>query len=293
MDIITKMKQIHLYSNNEQEIISYLLNYPEKLKDLTAGELAKLTYTSTSSVVRLAQKLGYRGYNDFKIAYISEFVNSKKTLQYIDANFPFKQNDDIFTIAKNISILSIEAINESLSLVDLDNYNRAVDLLDQAAVIDIYGPGSNQYLAYNFMMPLKRIKKQVNIPFSHQEFIANALSSDATHAALVITYTGEMKEVIEYCKLLRQTNTPIIGITSIGDNSISQLCDITLNIATQEKIYSKIGTFSSKNAIMYVLNILYAGIFVKNYEQNMENLLGHKKRATNFNSKIKPLKEDK
>ena len=143
------------------------------------------------------------------------------------------------------------------------------------------------------MMPLKRIKKHVNIPFSHQEFIANALSSDARHVALVITYTGEMKEIIEYCKLLKQTATPIIGITSVGDNSIAQLCDLTLNVATKEKIYSKIGTFSSKSAIMYVLNILYSGIFVKNYQDNMKTLLEHKKRATNFSSKIKPLKEKK
>ena len=50
------------------------LNYGSDIKDISVRELASLAYTATSAVTRLCVKLGYKGYNDFKDAYLAELI---------------------------------------------------------------------------------------------------------------------------------------------------------------------------------------------------------------------------
>ena len=84
----------------------------------------------------------------------------------------------------------------------------------------------------------------------------------------------------------------MICISSVGNNSISDLCDITLNIVTWEKMFSKISTFSSSVSTLLVLDILYAGLFARDYDKNKQRLLKVKANTTGFRSKIQPLIED-
>ena len=292
MNMISKMNQHHFFSTSEKAVIKFILNNPDFLKSATTKDLAKETYTSPSTIVRLAQKLGCEGYSDFKIKFLSEAQDSKTQLFSIDANFPFHKNDSIQSISTNLSYLSIDAIQETTSLINFEDYEAAINILHKSSFIDIYGVGTNQHLAYNFALDMKRINKEVTLAQSHQELIINATYSNLKRASLIISYTGETKEILEYCKILKKSKSPMICITSIGDNSISDLCDITLNIVSNEKMFSKIGNFSSRLSIILALNILYAGVFEKNYDDNVNLSIDMKRKATDFRSKIKPLIED-
>ena len=54
----------------------------------------------------------------------------------------------------------------------------------------------------------------------------------------------------------------------MGSNSISDLSHLSLDIVSREKVFSKIGLFSSKYSILMVLDLLYSGIYRENYEEN-------------------------
>ena len=60
------------FSHSEKEIAHYILNEGEKVLNLSIKELAKKTYTSPATIVRLCHKLGLEGYGDFKIKYSAE-----------------------------------------------------------------------------------------------------------------------------------------------------------------------------------------------------------------------------
>jgi len=292
MDILGKMKQPHFFSNSEQAVIDYISKQPDILKKATVKELANTTYTSASTIVRLYQKLDCQNYSDFKLQFLSAVENRKGTLTSIDANFPFHKGDSFSDLSKNIGILSCDAINETLSLIDETIYQKAIDILHNADHIDLYGVGTNQSLAFDFKMNLMRIGKNVNVSHDHQQLTISAAYSTPGHVALIMSYTGETHETIEYCRLLKKSKTPMICITNIGNNTISDLCDISLKIVSKERMFSKIGMFSSKMSIMLILDILYSGIFVKNYDDNITLLFNKRKITTNFRSNVPPLLED-
>ena len=59
-------------SQSQQLIADYLLEKRSNIKDMTIKELAVATYTSTGTIIRLAKKLGYQGYEDFKADFLKE-----------------------------------------------------------------------------------------------------------------------------------------------------------------------------------------------------------------------------
>lgn len=292
MNLIQKLKQPNYYSRVEQSIIDYILEYPDYVFSASSQELAAVTYTSSSSVVRLCQKLGCAGYNDFKIKYATGKEQHYFKEKYTDANFPFEKNDSIKTIANNISNLNIESIHETMSLLDEETYERAIDLLYHADIIDIYGISINLQLAHDFKYKLSRINRLVEIQGFQQQQTLHAARSTPNRCALILSYTGETQEVLEVVEMLKPTKTPIISITSMGDNSLAQASDIVLNIVSREKLYSKIGQFSSRTSILMILDFLYSGIFQKDYDSNIEYLIKINKRVTKINSKFEPLHEE-
>lgn len=291
MDILGKMKQPHFFSNSEQAIITYIMEHSEAFKKATVKELAHISYTSSSTVIRLYQKLGYQNYSDFKLDFFSALESQSIAHIPIDANFPFTKDDGFSTIVKNMGILSVNAIDETLSLIDETLYQNVIKLLDNADFIDIYGVGTNQNLAFDFKMNMLRINKLVNIPYDHQQLVINAASSNPKHVSLIISYTGETHETIEYCRYLKTTGSPMICITNMGNNTISDLCDISLKIVSREKMFSKIGTFSSKVSIMMILDILYSGVFILNYDENLDMIIKKRKATTSFRSTFPSLSE--
>ena len=70
--------------------------------------------------------------------------------------------------------------------------------------------------------------------------------------------------------ILKNMQTPIIAITSIADNNLSKLADVTLRISSREMLLTKIGDFATTTSIKYILDTLYAGIFSFDYQKNLD-----------------------
>lgn len=65
MFIVQKLETMHL-SSSQSEVARYLLDKKLEIENMTIYELARKTYTSPATIVRLAKKLGYEGYEALK-----------------------------------------------------------------------------------------------------------------------------------------------------------------------------------------------------------------------------------
>lgn len=277
MDIIERMRNQDNFTASEKEIIHLILNKPETLMSFpTAAQLAAAAYTSASTVVRLCKKLGCSSYGEFKANFISQYEKRQSALLYVDASLPFKSSDAPMNVLKQLTELESIALHQTLSLIDLDTFNRIVSMLSRASCIDIYGSGNNVNLLHDFAYKMGSIHRQVRISLDHQQQMLAAASQYTDHCALVISYSGETHSTLRYARLLKQNKTPSISVTSHGENSLTAVTDEHLYIATLEsKSYSntKIGSFSSGISVMTLMNYLYAGVFLADYERNYQCLL--------------------
>lgn len=127
----------------------------------------------------------------------------------------------------------------------------------------------NLFACNEFKHNMSRIKRRVEISsnFGDQGFAAALAEKNS--CAIVISYSGENPSLQDVLQLLKQRNIPIIAITSIGENTLTQYADCVLRICTREKLYSKIANFSTSNSIHYLLNTIYSCIFAQDYDNNL------------------------
>lgn len=280
MDIIEQMRNQDNFTASEQEIINLILNKPETLMSITtASQLGSAAYTSASTVVRLCKKLGCCNYAEFKTNFISQYQKRESALLHVDASVPFKSSDSPKDVLNQLTELEGIAVRQTLSLMNLNIYNKVIKMLNDAFCIDIYGAGCNVNLLHDFAYKMGSIHRQVRISLDHQQQILSAAAKTPKHCAIIISYSGETLSTLEYARLLRKNRIPSISITSQGANSLTALTDEHLYIATLEsKSYAnaKIGAFTSNISIMTIMNYLYAGVFLSEYDSNYQLLLEDK-----------------
>ena len=258
------------FSNSEKVIIEFIIDKKLAIKDMTTKDIANATYTSPSTLIRIAHKMGFNGWNELKEAYLKEEEYLQSHFCDIDANYPFQNNDTIMSIASKIATLKKESIDDTLSLITHDDLQKAVQIIRKASSIQLFAVSNNLYISREFKHNMNRIRKRVDICSTQGELVYTACTCDPKSCALVISYSGETPILKRTVLALKAQNIPIIAITNIGDNTIARLSDCVLKICTREKLYSKIATFSTDSAITYLLDVIYSCIFALDYDKNKE-----------------------
>lgn len=291
MSIMTQLEFELEFSQSEKEISRYILNHGDEVLGMSVKELAKKTYTSPATIVRLCKKIGLEGYNDFKIKYSAELQYDLHHTDRIDVNFPFQKDDTQQMICHKLATLSQEVIADTVKLIDFDELNRIVQLLDQNNAIDVYGSSNSLLAAMSFQHKMMRIQKNVNLRVLHGEQIFMSYNSNEKRIAIIISYSGETNEIIQIAQTLKEKKTPLVVLTSIGDNRLSHYADYILNIGSREKIFTKIAPFASQTSIEYLLNVIFSCIFQKNYDKNIHHKISYDKKNDSRHPLLSPISD--
>lgn len=257
------------FSSNEQIIVDYILDKKMAIKDMTTKDIAQATYTSPSSLIRIAHKMHFAGWNELKEAYLNEESYLETHFKDIDANIPFKNNDTIMSIASKIAALEKESIEDTLSLITHDDLQKCVQIIRKSSEIQLFAASNNLMITKEFRHNMSRIKKRVNVHSIQSEIIFNAYLADEDSCALVVSYSGETRDLNRCVRALKEKRIPVIAITSIGNNTLSSLADCVLHVTTREKLYSKIATYTTDTAITYLLDVIYSCVFALDYDKNL------------------------
>lgn len=277
--LIHKIEKTH-FSPSESIIIDYILKKGKDIKNMTIVQIANETYTSSPLFIRIAKKLGFDGWNEFKEAYLKE-LDYLYLNQEVDANIPFVVNDDIMNIAYNLCVLERETIQDTYSLISHDDLQKAIRLLRNCKYIDVYSRSVHMHIVRSFQERMYILHRQVQLCSLSDELDSTYLMSDQNHCAIIISYSGHAPHIKHLIETLRKKQTSIIAITNLEDNELSLLADVTLRMSSRELIYTKIADFASSLSLKYILDILYSCIFSIHYQQNLDNCIQIAKELDN------------
>lgn len=79
---------------SEEKVLDYITNNIEECIDIGVREVAKKTYTSTSSIVRLSKKMGYRGYTDMVYSLRSHKAKEEFAALDIDSRYQVRERSE-------------------------------------------------------------------------------------------------------------------------------------------------------------------------------------------------------
>lgn len=279
-------------SEIDQQIANFFLENPRELKQLSARKLAEKMYVAPSTISRFCQKIGYVGYNEFKEAYIEEYNYLQSHFKEIDPNRPFTPKDTVWTIANKIGQLYEETIADTLSLLNYEILEQTTNQLRKSKKVYVYSAGDHLDLANNFKHKMVRIGKNIEVVGRSDLVYYYAGHAEKEDCFLLISYSGETNDVLRILKTLKKKKLNTIAVTSYGENTLSKFADITLNISTREKLIRNLGSFSSDLSVMYLLDVLYASYFSKDYLKQFEQKAKIAESYQTFRSSDNPLLKD-
>jgi DNA-binding MurR/RpiR family transcriptional regulator len=247
-------------------VADFILADPSAVIAMSVTELSEATGASQGSVVNFCQNLGMPGFQHLKLSLAQAVV---QPVQYIHEDL--NRDDDTETVCRKVFHGGIQALRDSLSVLDPKALGAAVTALRAAKRIEIYGIGSSAPIAEDAHYRMLRIGLEAKaVTDSHiQAISASRTSSDV--AVLTISHTGATRETVVATQLAKEAGATTIVLTNYARTPIQAFADITLFTMARETLF-RTEAMTSRIAQLCVIDALIAALALADYERSTTTL---------------------
>lgn len=264
-----KLQNRENFTQIDHRIADYILEQGTGLKKMTVRQIAAKLYVAPSSVIRLARKLGYQGFNQLREDYLREVEYLSSHFRRLDPNFPFSEGDREGVMIGKMLSLHQEILEDCRSLITPELLKQATDLLETADRIFLFGSATQMGAAADFVEKMSKIGRNVYPLTQGDMAFWKALNSTEKTCFILVSYTGETGTAVHLARQLKKRGIPTIAITSYGNNSLSSSCRSSLYLSTREKLIQNLGPYGTPLSLIFLFNLLYSNLFAREYEENL------------------------
>lgn len=264
----------------EKMVAEYVLQNLEEIPHLSIKSLAQLTKTSDASVLRFCKTMGYSGYRSFIVS-ISASLGSMEEQK--DPYTDIQPGDDLTVIISNTSRNNIKSIEDTMSVIDNHEVDRAVQVLRTCNRIVFFGIGASGLVGIDAEQKFSRINKMCHTYTDGHSQLTAATLLDKGDVAVFISNSGTTTEILEALEITKKSGATIIAITKYNKSELADKANIVLNISTPE-VTIRSGAMGSRIAMLTIIDILFAGVAsaeyknVKKYLTKTHNIIASKHR---------------
>lgn len=249
-----------------RSIAGFVLENPGQVVGMSVTELAEATGASDGSVINFCRQLGLSGFQQFKLSLAQETV---KPVQFIHEDL--QPSDDTAAVCRKMFSAGIQALRDTLSVLDPDAVASAVKAIKAAERIEIYGIGSSAPIAEDAQYRMLRIGLNVKVVTdSHIQAISASLTGPKV-VVLTISHSGATHETLASTRLAKEAGATTIVVTNFANSPIQAYADIKLFTMARETKF-RTEAMTSRIAQLCVLDALVAGIALDDYEQSVSVL---------------------
>ncbi len=216
MNIIEKLKNKEGFTSAASSLADYIIENVNEVYRMSLQELAKASYVSKPSVIRLYRKIGCKSYRDFSIALQLEKISADNCQEY-DNEEVFMPSMSLREFAEMISQLSKQIIDNCMSGIDNDELDDIVRVLYDAKRIFVYADGNiePEVKGFNNRMSMTNYESiMINDADDPQKLIASISEDDVVVIVSSLADKDEYNKTIEF---IYETNALKILITTQDD----------------------------------------------------------------------------
>jgi len=209
------------FSRSQKAIARYIIDHLEEVGYLSAEELGQKGNTSSSTVVRFAQSLGFNGYPELQKAARDEYRLGATARPVVhEDQLGFSIEEDVLTRSLRTDGLSLE---ETISKNSLERFNRAVHMLAEAGTVLVVGLHEASVVAQHasYVFELLGIPC-LAVTDSTESNVARLARLGPGDALMAVGFRRAHSVTISFAEKAAAQNADVIVIT---DNSLSELAE--------------------------------------------------------------------
>lgn len=249
-----------------RRIGDYVLAQPDAVVGMSVTELAEAVGVSEGSIINFCRGIGLSGFQHLKLSLAQEIV---QPVQFIHEDVA--RDDDMGTICRKVFHSGIQALRDSLSVLEPASLARAVEAIRAAKRVEIYGIGSSAPIAEDTHYRMLRIGLDARVVIDSHVQAISASQCGPDVAVLTISHTGATHETVAATRLAKEAGARTIVITNFARSPIQAHADIVLFTMARETRF-RTEAMASRIAQLCVVDALIAALALADYERSTETL---------------------
>ncbi len=240
------------FTKSELKIYDYIDKNPAQVLYHSLTELAEACNVGEATVLRLFRKIGYKGFQSFKFSLAKE----------VDALGEEDGNSYISRV-KNSMLRTLE---DSSTVIDEVQLDRAVDMIDSARDTVVFGVGSSSIAGLDMQNRLLRIGKNIEVVSDPHSQVMRTASMGEDTVVVAISITGSTRDTVDSVKAAKDKGARIIAITNYTKSPLTKFSECVLLSSAKESPLDS-GSLVSKVAQLFVIDLICTGLSIRNSEQ--------------------------
>lgn len=264
-DLLQKIENSYKeFSAGQKRIADLFKNHQIVLAFSSASEVGKKVDVSESTVIRWAQKIGFKGFAEFQDV-VQQKLAERRIEQVEDEETTVYTSQSILKNLLDADIKSISHLKETLQEEQL---LQVVDYIGSAKKIYVTSNFFDYGLAHSFanwmnmVLDETELLMQGDVQYYHQ--LSKLAPSDVLIAFAFPRYT---KNVMETLQTAKEQGTTIIVITDSLESPVTPLADEVLIVPVSTNL-----SIDSYTAVHALLTSIMRFIYVKEHEKVKKNL---------------------
>lgn len=250
----------------ERKVADAILENSEEVVHLSITELAHQADVSDATVVKFCKRLGYKGFQEFKILLAQDVVMKRAPIYGA-----VEPDDDVETIREKIFEANITALQDTRRVLSKKALQATVQALGNAGEIHFYGIGASGIVAVDAEQKFSRIGLRANAFVDPHMQITRAALLKPGDVAVGISYSGETQEIVEALQAARAAGAITISITNYSNSAVAGVADHVLLIASQENILRS-GAISSRIAQLSTIDTLFIAVALVDFDKSKHSI---------------------
>jgi DNA-binding MurR/RpiR family transcriptional regulator len=244
------------FSRSQKDVGQYIVDHLEEAAFHTAEELARRANTSSSTVVRFAQALGFEGFPELQAAARDEYRRAREDGTATELNstplFPIDQTEFEGALAADHANLA-----DTARKVDRDEVAAAVDLISHADRIILCGTDQMAFFASYLRHLLMLLDLRAEVVASPSQENLGKLGRVSEKTVMIGFSAGRPHPlVVRAMKLARNRHAATIAIADATLSEVAKLADHRLYYSSNSPAFVR-----SHSALLGVIQALAYGIY--------------------------------
>ncbi|MFW6093519.1 MAG: MurR/RpiR family transcriptional regulator [Pseudomonadota bacterium] len=244
-----------------RRIADYILGFPDDVVHMSVTEVAERANASEGAVIKLCKQVGATGFQQLKISLAQDLV---QPTEFIHEDL--QRGDDTATVVQKIFHSGINALTDTLGVLDPAAMAQGVEMLRAAERIELYGVGSAAPIAEDACYRLLRIGLNAKVVIDSHVQAISASQSGPGVAVLTVSHSGSTRETVTAMRLAKEAGAQTICITNLGKSPIQAYSDVILATNARETKF-RTEAMTSRIAQLCIVDALIACLALADHDE--------------------------
>ncbi len=221
---------------------------------------------SEAMVVKTAKRLGYKGFRELRAA-----LGAYKRLPNVDLHEDLDQHDSAEVIVQKVFRTAIQALEETLAILDMDGFKRAAGLIHGARYLEFYGLGGSAQIARDVAHKFLRIGIRASVFDDTHMMAMSASLLKEKDVVIAFSHSGRTTGVLEAVQIARVNGAAVIALTNYESSPLADVSDVLLcSTALGSPLNSE--NAAARIAQLNIMDAIFMAVAQKSYRAAEENL---------------------